>query len=134
MNGSSNMRYKIHAFRYLIGGASTTVLCWGCVLLFVEFYHFHYLLSTNLATLVAYFYSYLVNKHFVFEDKNGDDVIKGSKFLVLQLCLLLFANAFMFTSVTLLGFHYLMPVVLVSVITAIIGFTVMRLSIFETSN
>jgi putative flippase GtrA len=122
---------KKHLIRYLIGGASTTVLTWGCVWLFIEIFSFHYLISTNLATFCAYFYSYLVNKIFVFDDRQGGHVIKGSRFLILQLSMLAFANAFMFTSVSLLGFHYMPSVVVVSVLAAMISFTVMRLSIFE---
>ena len=86
-----------HLF-YLVGGASTALLCWGCVWVFVEVFNLHYLVSINLATGCAYFYSYLVNKIFVFDDKKGGHVIKGSKFLTLQISLLLFTNLFMFTS------------------------------------
>ncbi len=123
---------KRHLIRYILGGASTAVLTLGCVWIFIEVFKFHYLVSVNLATFVAYLYSYLVNKIFVFDDRQGGHVIKGSKFLILQLSMLAFANAFMFTSVSLLGFHYMPSVVAVSVIGAIISFTIMRILIFES--
>ena len=126
--------FKRHLFRYLIGGASTTILCWGCVWLFVEKIELHYLVSTNLATFCAYFYSYLVNKIFVFEDSAGGHVIKGSRFLFLQFSLLAFTNAFMYVSVSLLTVDYMIGVVIVSIINAVISFLVMRFTIFSSNN
>lgn len=119
------------AFRYLIGGASTTILTWGCVWAFVELAGFHYLVSTNLATFIAYFYSYSVNKIFVFEDLEAGHVVKGSKFLGLQLTLVLFTNAFMFTAVSVAGVNYMIAVVAISVVNAAISFVVMRSAIFR---
>jgi putative flippase GtrA len=120
-----------HAVRYLIGGASTTVLTWSCVWAFVELAGLHYLVSTNLATVVAYFYSYAVNKLFVFEDKEAGHVVKGSKFLALQLTLVVFTNIFMFVTVSFAGINYMVSVVVVSVINAAISFFVMRSAIFR---
>jgi putative flippase GtrA len=120
-----------HAFRYLIGGASTTVLCWGCVWAFVELAGLHYLVSTNLATFIAYFYSYGVNKLFVFEDKEAGHVVKGSKFLALQLTLVGLTNIFMYTTVSIADINYMISVVVISVINAAISFFVMRSAIFR---
>ncbi|HIG38951.1 MAG: GtrA family protein [bacterium] len=123
-----------HLMRYLVAGASTTVLCWGCVWLFVEAFGLHYLVSTNLATFCAYFYSYLVNKLFVFGDRKGRHVVKGSKFLTLQFTLLLFTNVFMFISVSMFNVHYMIAVIVVSVVNAMISFVVMRLAIFDVDS
>jgi putative flippase GtrA len=120
-----------HALRYLVGGATTTVLTWSCVWAFVELAGFHYLVSTNLATLVAYFYSYAVNKLFVFEDKQAGHLVKGSQFLVLQLSLVVLTNAFMFVTVSLGNINYMISVVIISVINAAISFFVMRSAIFR---
>lgn len=120
-----------HAIRYLIGGASTTVLTWSCVWAFVQLAGFHYLVSTNLATAIAYFYSYAVNKLFVFEDKEAGHVVKGSKFLALQITLVAFTNIFMFVTVSIAGINYMISVVVVSVINAAISFFVMRSAIFR---
>ena len=122
---------KQHAVRYLIGGVSTTILCWGCVWGFVELAGFHYLVSTNLATFIAYFYSYTVNKLFVFEDKQAGHVVKGSKFLTLQLTLVVLTNLFMFATVSLAGINYMTSVVVITVINAAISFFVMRSVIFR---
>jgi putative flippase GtrA len=120
-----------HAIRYLIGGASTTVLTWSCVWAFVDLAGLHYLISTNLATVIAYFYSYAVNKLFVFEDKEAGHVLKGSKFLALQLALVVFTNIFMFVTVSFVGINYMISVIVVSVINAAISFFVMRSAIFR---
>jgi putative flippase GtrA len=120
-----------HALRYLIGGATTTVLTWSCVWAFVELAGFHYLVSTNLATLTAYFYSYAVNKLFVFEDKQAGHLVKGSQFLALQLCLVALTNVFMFVTVSIAGINYMVSVVVISVINAAISFIVMRSAIFR---
>jgi len=129
-----NDNIQRHLFRYLLAGASTALLCWGCVWVFVEVLGLHYLVSTNLATFCAYFYSYLVNKIFVFDDKRAGHAVKGSKFLTLQFSLLLFTNVFMFTSVSLFGIHYMISVVVISVVNAAISFAVMRLAIFEVDS
>jgi putative flippase GtrA len=122
---------KKHALRYLIGGASSTVLCWGCVWAFVELAGFHYLVATNLATFIAYFYSYTVNKVFVFEDRENNHVLKGSKFLALQMTLVVFTNLFMYVTVSLVSVNYMIAVVVISVINAAISFIVMRSAIFR---
>ena len=122
---------KKHILRYLVGGASTTILCWSFVWGFVELAEFHYLVATNLATFIAYFYSYGVNKIFVFEDQENNHVLKGSKFLALQLTLVAFTNLFMFVAVSLAAVHYMIAVVAISVINAVISFLVMRAAIFR---
>ena len=128
-----NPRLAMQIARYLAGGLTTTVLTWSCVWLFVEIFHFHYLISINLATGCAYGYSYLVNKLFVFRDKEGGHLIKGSKFLSLQIGLLLTTNLFMFVTVSLLSIHYMISVVIISFINAAISFVLMRSKIFLKS-
>ena len=61
----------------------------------------------------------------------GGHVIKVSKFVILQLTLLVLANLLMYVSVDLLGIHYMAAVVAVSILAAVINFTVMRLAVFE---
>jgi putative flippase GtrA len=116
--------------KYLAGGLTTTILTWSCVWLFVEIFLFHYLISINLATICAYGYSYLVNKLFVFGDKKGGHIVKGSKFLTLQVSLLITTNLFMYVTVSLLSFHYMISVVVISIINAAISFLLMRTNIF----
>jgi len=122
---------KKHIFRYLAGGASTTALCWGCIWAFVELADFHYLVATNLATFIAYFYSYAINKVFVFEDQENNHVLKGSKFLALQLTLLMFTNLFMFFAVSIASINYMIAVIIISIVNAVISFLVMRSAIFR---
>jgi putative flippase GtrA len=126
-----NTGMPMQAARYLIGGISTTFLCWGAVWAFVEILNLHYLVSVNLATLCAYFYSYSINKFFVFGDASNQHVVKGSKFLLLQLTLLATTNLFMYVTVSLLGVNYMIAVIIISVANAIMSFFIMRSAIFR---
>jgi len=119
------------AARYLVGGVTTTLLCWSAVWWFVEQLSIHYMISINLGTAVAYLYSYFINKIFVFRDPGAKHVAKGSKFLILQLSLVFTTNCIMYLAVSILGFHYMLMVMILTVVNALISFGVMRLVIFE---
>lgn len=91
------------------------------------------MVAINLGVGVAYFYSYFINKTFVFSDFNGGHVIKGSKFLLLQLSLLLTTNIITYIFVSQLNVHYMIVTVLMSVVNAALSFFIMRTSIFQKS-
>lgn len=76
------------------------------------------MISINLGTAVAYLYSFFYNKIFVFGAYDGQHIKKGSKLLVLQLALVLSTNSIMYLSVSILGFHYMLMIVILSVIKA----------------
>lgn len=121
---------KAKVLRYLVGGASTTVLTWGSVWVLVEWFDLHYLIATNAATVIAYLYSYFVNKVFVFQNKDRDHVFKGTQFLILQLSLVAFTNVFMYVAVSMLDANYMFAVIVVSIINAFTSFTLMQTLIF----
>ena len=127
------MKNSLHhqAARFLVGGITTTVLCWTVIWLRVERLSIHYIISINLGTAAAYLYSYFINKIFVFGDQSDKHLRKGSKFLMLQLSLVLSTNVIMYLTVSIFGFHDMLMIVILSVINAIISFGVMRLTIFD---
>lgn len=129
---STYMKHRLHhqAARFLIGGMTTTVLCWAVIWLLVERLSVHYIISINLGTAIAYLYSYFINKVFVFRDQDNKHLRKGSRFLMLQLSLVLSTNVIMYLTVSIFGFHYMLMIVILSAINAIISFSVMRLAIF----
>jgi putative flippase GtrA len=120
------------AFRYLIGGALTTVLFWVFALLFTEVFRIQYMISTNLATFLVFFCSYMVNKYFVFGDTDRSHLMKGGKYLALQFCILLLMNLYIFAMVSLINAAYFFALVTASAIAAVINFNAMRLFIFRS--
>ena len=117
--------------RYILAGCSTACISLLCVWLFTDGLGLHYLVSTNLATFTVYLYSYLVNKRFVFANRDTDHVFKGSKFITLQLVMLLFTNFAMFICVDYLGWHYMLSITGITAANAVISFTIMRSAIFN---
>ena len=122
------------AIRYLVGGASSAVVSSFLLLVFVELADLHYLLGTNLTTGFLIFYSYVVNKYFVFRDRENAHLLKGSKFLLLQTIMLALTNLFMYTTVSGLGVHYLIAIVTWWIVAAAISFTIMKLRIFDSES
>ena len=106
---------------------------WISILVFVEQFSIHYVIAINLSTGVTYFYSYFINKTFVFFDFDGGHLLKGSKFLLLQLSLIVSTNIIVFICVSVLHLHYMLVIISMSVINAAISFLVMRSSIFLQS-
>ena len=124
----------IEIFKYIVGGLSTTVICWTTVFGLVEIFEIHYLLSVNIATGFVYLYSYMINKVFVFGDRGGQHVVKGSKFILLQVTLLALTNLLMFMSVSIYDIDYRVGVVVTSVLNAVISYICMKSAIFQKSS
>jgi putative flippase GtrA len=125
----TSLRWQM--LRYIVTGGSTACVSLVCVWLFTDGLGLHYLLSTNLATLTVYVYSYVMNKRFVFANRDTDHVLKGSKFIILQLTLLLTTNCAMFVCVDFLGWHYMLSIMGITVFNAVVSFAVMRSTIFK---
>ncbi len=123
----------IEIFKYIVGGLSTTVICWTTVFGLVEIFEIHYLLSVNIATGFVYLYSYMINKVFVFGDRGGQHVVKGSKFILLQVTLLALTNLLMFMSVSIYDIDYRVGVVVTSILNAVISYISMKSAIFQKS-
>ena len=124
----------IEIFKYIVGGLSTTVICWTTVFGLVEIFEIHYLLSVNIATGFVYLYSYMINKVFVFGDRGGQHVVKGSKFILLQVTLLALTNLLMFMSVSIYDIDYRVGVVVTSILNAVISYICMKSAIFQKSS
>jgi len=116
--------------RFVLGGLATMVVCWGTYVGLIEFANIHYLISANVATLVAWGFAYLMHRTFVFRSQ-VPHVRSGPRFVALQLGLLSLANVLLFTGVSGLGIHYFLAVVLVSIVTAVLNFVLMKLLVFS---
>lgn len=130
---SERRQTLIEIFKYIVGGLSTTVICWTTVFGLVEIFEIHYLLSVNIATGFVYLYSYMINKVFVFGDRGGQHVVKGSKFILLQVTLLALTNLLMFMSVSIYDIDYRVGVVVTSILNAVISYISMKSAIFQKS-
>ena len=130
---SEQRQTLIEIFKYIVGGLSTTVICWTTVFGLVEIFEIHYLLSVNIATGFVYLYSYMINKVFVFGDRGGQHVVKGSKFILLQVTLLALTNLLMFMSVSIYDIDYRVGVVVTSILNAVISSISMKSAIFQKS-
>lgn len=131
---SEQRQTLIEIFKYIVGGLSTTVICWTTVFGLVEIFEIHYLLSVNIATVFVYLYSYMINKVFVFGDRGGQHVVKGSKFILLQVTLLALTNLLMFMSVSIYDIDYRVGVVVTSILNAVISYISMKSAIFQKSS
>lgn len=131
---SEQRQTLIEIFKYIVGGLSTTVICWTTVFGLVEIFEIHYLLSVNIATGFVYLYSYMINKVFVFGDRGGQHVVKGSKFILLQVTLLALTNLLMFMSVSIYDIDYRVGVVVTSILNAVISYMCMKSAIFQKSS
>jgi len=116
--------------RYLLAGFATMAVCWGAYVGLIELAGIHYLLSANIATLVAWGFAYLVHRGFVFRAQVAH-VRAGPRFVALQLSLLGLANVLLFLGVGMLGIHYFVAVVVVSIVTAVLNYTLMKLIVFS---
>lgn len=116
--------------RYVLGGLSTMVVCWGGYFVLLQVSGWHYLLCLNLSTLLAWGYSYLINKYIVFRNRERGHVIQGSKFFTLQGLLLALSNVLMFVQIDLLGWPQFVSLFLVTALATVLNFSVMKILIF----
>jgi len=116
--------------RYVLAGLATMVVCWGTYVGLIELANVHYLISANIATLVAWGFAYLVHRRFVFRSQTSH-LRSGSRFVILQLSLLVFANLVLYLEVSILQIHYFVSVVLMSIVVAALNFVLMKLLVFS---
>ena len=76
----------------------------------------------------------MINKVFVFGDRGGQHVVKGSKFILLQVTLLALTNLLMFMSVSIYDIDYRVGVVVTSILNAVISYICMKSAIFQKSS
>jgi putative flippase GtrA len=130
MMNFSAIPLQTQILRFILGGLSTTVICFGSLLVLVNVFGIHYLVSANLATGIAFFYAYIVQKKFVFQNRENTHITYGMKFIALQVFLLGLGNGFLYTGVDILGFHYFLVTVVMSAFLAFLNFVLMKLLVF----
>ncbi len=118
--------------RFLIAGITTTAVCWGSLVAFVELLNLHYLISANLATLCAWVYAYFVNRFFVFRNHKQKHIGQVVKFIVLQALLLGWTNLVLYLLVGRFGIHYLIIVIGNAVLLVVVNFLCQKIFVFTT--
>jgi len=129
-----NKHISKETMRFLMGGITTAIVCWGSVVIFVELANLHYIVSSILATFIAWIYSYLINKYFVFKNNESNPIKQHFRFFLLQVILLGLGSLILFFEVHFLKFQYLLAVVLMSGLIAIINYLIMKYFIFGDSS
>jgi putative flippase GtrA len=119
--------------RYILAGLTTTLILWTCFLFFVEILQFHYLFSVNIATLIAWIYAYLINKIFVFRNRDKNNIRIGFKFILLQLSFLAWTNIILYVFVDIIGIHYLIISVANAMLLVIINYICQKYLVFIAS-
>lgn len=117
--------------RYFLCGCSTTVLCWGTLLLMTEVGKINYMISANSAALLGYIYSYLINKYMVFKNYERAHVKQGIRFIVLQVGLWIVSNGLLYSGVEFLHIHYFIMIIIISAINVVLNFVAMKTFIFN---
>jgi len=117
--------------RFILGGTTTMFVCWGSCILLVELLNMHYLIGNNIGTLLAWGYSYLINKYFVFRNKDKDHVKHGVKFILLQISLLALTNLNLYILVDLIHIHYIMSVVGNAILMTALNFFFLKFTVFK---
>ncbi len=124
-------RLKAEGFRYILVGFTTTIIAWGTVLTLVEIFHIHYIISANVATFIAFIYTYFLNKYFVFKKREKTHLKHGTKFFLSQAFIWGFANITLYIGVDVLGFHYLEITIASTFILPVINFLLMKFMVFN---
>ncbi len=117
--------------RYVIGGSITALLCYSTLIILVEIGHIHYLISSNIAGFSSYAYSYLINSFFVFKKRRTSHIKQGVGFVCIQVGLFFLGNFILFTGVDFFHIHYFLMVIIVGAVSAILNFTLLKLSVFR---
>ena len=117
--------------RFILGGFSTMLLCFSLALSLFYVFHVNYLVSTNIATLASWVYSYWINKLFVFKNKEKKHLIQGTSFFVTQAVFLVIANVILYFEVEVLGLSYTIAIFILAAVMAFINFTCMKMLIFK---
>ena len=118
-------------FRYILGGLTTMLVCFLAAYFLIKKFEVNYLIANNVATLLAWSYSYIINKYFVFKNTEQKHVIQGSSFIITQIIFLIMANIIIFILIDLLKIPFPVAFIILAAIMAAINFTTMKLLIFR---
>jgi putative flippase GtrA len=123
--------FMAESIRFIAGGLTTMCVCWGSCIALIELLSVHYLIANNIATFIAWGYSYFLNKHFVFRNKENKHVEHGIKFIALQASLLALTNLNLFILVDLFHLHYLPSIIGNAVLVTLLNFFALKLVVFK---
>lgn len=125
------MNMETLPIRFIAGGITSMIVCYGTLIFLVEVTGAHYVLAANLATAFTYLYAYVINKHLVFRDPSKQHGRQGGRFLALQLVLIAIANAFLVVGVEVLHLHYFLTVALVAPILTFLNYQGQKIIVFD---
>ena len=122
-------------FHFVIIGASGTVLVFAMTFVLTDYLHFWYLLAYIISTLCGWTYGFIMNSKFTFQGHDGDKLVKRYIFYIqgyVLLSLISFSSVYVLTSILYL--HYLISMLIITVIMSIITFNFNRKFIFRGSH
>jgi putative flippase GtrA len=117
--------------RFVLCGLTTLVVCLTTMWLLVDGAGLNKIVSLNLTAVVGFLYSYSINKVLVFRKNEHSHFVYGSRFLLLQVLLLLLNNGLFYIGVYLFEFQYLMVNFTSAVFLTIINFVIMKIVVFN---
>lgn len=109
-------------------GTVSFLLDYSLLIIFTEFFHFHYLTSTTMSFTASIIFNYLVSMRFVFTHRS--DISRGREFaifIVLSAIGLIFNNFWMFVGVSLLGIDYRITKILATMCVTLFNFVTRRM-------
>ena len=121
---------QLISIKYIIAGFLVTAFNWGSILILVEIVQIHYLISFNLATLMAMLVSYILNKYYVFENYEKKHFSQGAKFIALQVFLWVMANMILYIAVDIFGIHYFIVIIFREFFLFVLKFILMKTVVF----
>jgi glycosyltransferase involved in cell wall biosynthesis len=129
-NTSIFKKTRSEIIRYVLGGTSSAVLCFGSLAFFVEIFRINYMVAANISGGLIYLYSYVINKYLVFKKTEKKQLKHASRFILVQVFLWVVSNAVLFCGVDRLKIHYLLMIFFIAAMNAVLNFLIMKFFVF----
>ncbi len=118
--------------RYLVAGGCAAAIDFAFLFLFTDIFGVHYLLSSVLAFLVAFIFSFLVQKFWTFQDHSTENLhMQAVLYFVVAGVNLLLNTLLMYVFVEWFSLWYILAQFIASGLIAIESFFVSRYVIFK---
>ncbi len=120
--------------KFGIVGILATIIDYAGLLIFVEVFHIHYLVSSALSFIVSLIFNYLVSMKYVFKSK--DNLSRHKEFLIfvtLSIVGLLLNQLIMWITVDKLRIYYMMSKVIATAIVMIWNFVTRKIFLEQKS-
>lgn len=127
-------RTSFEFIKFCIVGAVGTLINLAILVASVELLHFHYLLGSTIAFLIAATNNFILNKRWTFKDKQRRIKSQYAQFIVVSTAALAVNLVLLFVFVEYLNVHYLLAQILAVLIAMFINFTGNKLWTFRTAN